>query len=128
MTETQTAHRVRQTTEQALAAFAALSQPTRLAVFRLLVTAGADGLLSGEVADRLDVRQNTMSVNLSVLLNAGLVHKQRQGRTIRYFADFEALRDLLAFLMEDCCGGNPARCQPLIDEIAGACQPRPIGS
>ena len=72
-------------------------------------------------SNQLDVRQNTMSANLAVLLNAGLVRNKRQGRTIRYFADFDAIRGLLAFLMEDCCGGNPEICQPIIDEIACAC-------
>ncbi len=105
----------------ALKTFSALSQQTRLDVFRLLVKAGTDGALSGEIGDQLDVRQNTMSANLTVLLNAGLVRNERQGRTIRYFADFEAVRGLLAFLMEDCCGGNPEICQPIIDEIACAC-------
>ncbi len=103
---------------ETLMAFSALSQRTRLDVFRLLVKAGADGALSGEISDRLDVRQNTMSANLTVLLNAGLVRNERHGRTIRYFADFESLRGLLAFLMEDCCNGNPQICQPVIDEIA----------
>jgi len=101
-----------------LAAFSALSQQTRLDVFRLLVKAGAEGILSGEIGDKLNVRQNTMSANLTVLLNAGLVVKERQGRTVRYFANFEAVRGLLAFLMEDCCGGNPELCQSIIDEIA----------
>lgn len=105
----------------AIASFAALSQPTRLDVFRLLVKAGAQGMLSGEIGERLDVRQNTMSANLAVLLNAGLVRNERQGRTIRYFADFDAMRGLLGFLMEDCCGGRPDLCQPVIDEIACAC-------
>ena len=104
-----------------LAAFSALSQQTRLDVFRLLVKAGLQGLLAGELGEQLDVRQNTMSANLTVLLNAGLVRNERQGRTIRYFADFDAVRGLLAFLMEDCCGGRPELCQPIIDEIACAC-------
>ena len=105
----------------AIVSFAALSQPTRLDVFRLLVKAGAQGMLSGEIGERLDVRQNTMSANLAVLLNAGLVRNERQGRTIRYFADFDAMRGLLGFLMEDCCGGRPDLCQPVIDKIACAC-------
>lgn len=105
----------------AIVSFAALSQPTRLDVFRLLVKAGAQGMLSGEIGERLDVRQNTMSANLAVLLNSGLVRNERQGRTIRYFADFAAMRGLLGFLMEDCCGGRPDLCQPVIDEIACAC-------
>ncbi|MEQ8698970.1 MAG: metalloregulator ArsR/SmtB family transcription factor [Bauldia litoralis] len=105
----------------AIKIFSSLSQQTRLDVFRLLVKAGEDGALSGEIGHRLDVRQNTMSANLAVLLNAGLVRNERQGRTIRYFANFEAVRGLLGFLMEDCCGGNPEICQPIIDEIACAC-------
>jgi DNA-binding transcriptional ArsR family regulator len=62
-----------------------------------------------------------MSANLTVLLNAGLVRNERQGRSIRYFADFDAVRGLLGFMMEDCCGGRPEICQPLLDEIACAC-------
>jgi len=106
---------------QVISSFSALSQQTRLDVFRLLIKAGADGLLAGELGELLDVRQNTMSANLTVLLNAGLVRNERQGRTIRYFADFDAVRRLLAFLMEDCCGGRPELCKPVIDEIACAC-------
>lgn len=102
-------------------AFSALSQQTRLDVFRLLMKAGAQGLLAGELGELLDVKQNTMSANLTVLLTAGLVRNQRQGRTIRYFAEFEAVRGLLGFLLEDCCGGRPELCQPIIDEIACAC-------
>lgn len=100
-----------------LHAFAALSQPTRLDVFRLLVKAGDKGLLSGQIGERLDVRQNTMSANLTVLLHSGLVRNQREGRSVRYFADFDGIRGLLAFLMEDCCGGDPSRCQPVIDAV-----------
>ncbi len=105
----------------ALSVFAALSQQTRLDVFRLLVKAGMDGMLSGEIGEKLDVRQNTMSANLTVLLNAGLVRNERHSRTIRYFVDFDTIRGLLAFLMEDCCGGRAEICQPVIDEIACAC-------
>lgn len=106
----------------AISSFAALSQPTRLAVFRLLIKAGPDGMLAGEIGDQLSVRQNTMSANLSVLLNSGLVRNERHGRTIRYFADLDALKGLLGFLMEDCCGGNPRVCQPIIDQITCECQ------
>ena len=102
------------------AAFAALSQPTRLDVFRLLVTAGNDGMLSGELGQRLGIRQNTMSANLSVLLQSGLIRNERMGRTIRYFADFAGIHGLLAFLMEDCCGGKPELCEPVIDQISKA--------
>ena len=104
-----------------LDALAALGQETRLDVFRLLVRAGGDGMLAGEIAEHLDVRQNTMSSNLSILLQAGLIRNHREGRSIRYFADMDGLRGFLAFLMEDCCGGRPEFCQPVIDEITCAC-------
>lgn len=106
----------------ALDAFSALGQDTRLEVFRLLVKAGPQGLPSGEIGEALGVRQNTMSTNLGILLKAGLVRKQRDGRTVRYLADLEGIRGLLGFLLEDCCGGKPELCQPLIDRIS--CAPR----
>jgi ArsR family transcriptional regulator, arsenate/arsenite/antimonite-responsive transcriptional repressor len=104
--------------KNALCAFTALSQATRLDVFRLLMKAGKTGILSGEIGNALDVRQNTMSANLSILLQSGLIYNQREGRAIRYFADMDGIRGLLAYLMEDCCGGNPELCQPLISAIA----------
>ena len=102
----------------ALGALSALSQETRLDVFRLLVRAGSHGLLAGEISDQLGVRQNTMSTNLSILHQAGLVKNIREGRTIRYFADMDGMRGLLGFLMQDCCGGRPELCHSVIDEIA----------
>lgn len=102
----------------ALSAFAALSQPTRLDVFRLLIKAGSHGLLAGEISEVLDIRQNTMSAHLTILVQAGLLKNRREGRTIRYHADHKGLRGLLAFLMEDCCGGNPELCKPILDELA----------
>lgn len=103
-----------------LAAFSALSQQTRLDVFRLLIKAGDKGLCAGDIGQRLNVRQNTMSANLLVLRTAGLVKTERTGRTIQYFANFSSIRGLLSFLMEECCGGNPALCTPIIEEIACA--------
>ncbi|WP_050525344.1 ArsR/SmtB family transcription factor [Pseudorhodobacter aquimaris] len=107
----------------ALDAFAALSQTTRLDVFRLLIKAGEQGMSAGEIGDVLNVRQNTMSANLSILARSGLVRNEREGRSIRYFAHMDGVRGLLAFLMEDCCGGRPELCQPVINEIACACPP-----
>ncbi|MBV6657778.1 MAG: helix-turn-helix transcriptional regulator [Devosiaceae bacterium] len=109
------------TASDATDAFAALSQPLRLQAYRLLVQAGAEGVAAGAIAARLDVRQNTMSANMAVLLHAKLVRRERRGRSIVYFADFATMQSLLGFMLEDCCGGRPDLCQPLIQEIACAC-------
>ena len=105
----------------AIEALHALAQETRLETFRLLVKQGEDGMAAGEIAETLDVRQNTMSANLAVLARAGMVRSVREGRVVRYFANFDGMRGLLAFLMEDCCGGNPDKCKPVLDEIACGC-------
>lgn len=104
-------------TNTASLAFAALSQPIRLDVFRLLIKAGRDGMQAGEISAAMGVKQNTMSANLSVLHRAGMIRNQREGRAIRYFADFDGTQGLLRFLMQDCCGGRPQDCQPIISEI-----------
>ena len=106
---------------QAIFAFSALSQMTRLEVLRLLIKAGANGMHAGEIGEAMEVRQNTMSTNLNILLRAGLVRNEREGRAIRYFADFDGIRSMLAFLMEDCCGGKPELCEPLLEAIVCDC-------
>ncbi|MGH1464930.1 MAG: helix-turn-helix domain-containing protein [Cognatishimia sp.] len=105
----------------ALNALAALGQASRLDAFRLLVQAGQSGMLAGEVSDALNVRQNTMSTNLAILLGAGLLRNEREGRGIRYFANMDGLQGLLGFLLEDCCGGRPELCRPLIEDITCKC-------
>ena len=75
-------------------------------------------MLSGELSEVLGVKPNTMSANLSVLLNAGLVRKEREGRSICYFADLDGIRDLLGYLMQDCCAGHPELCRSIVSEIA----------
>lgn len=107
--------------KSALNALSALGQDTRLDVFRLLVKASPQGMLAGDIAQALDARQNTMSTNLSILMAAGLIRNAREGRAIRYFADMVGMRDLLAFLMEDCCGGQPELCKPVIDAVTCTC-------
>lgn len=106
---------------QSLCALAALSQETRLDVFRLLIRAGESGMQAGEIGDALGVRQSTMSTNLNILLRAGLVRKEREGRAIRYYADFRGIRGLLSFLMEDCCGGETRLCGSTLDAIVCEC-------
>ena len=102
----------------ALDALAALAQPTRLAVFRLLVRTRPTGLYAGEIAERLGVVQNTLSTHLAVLARAGLIEAHREGRAIRYVADADRMRDLIAYLLEDCCGGRPEICGPLAGVLA----------
>jgi ArsR family transcriptional regulator, arsenate/arsenite/antimonite-responsive transcriptional repressor len=99
--------------ETALTAFAALGQETRLDVFRLLVKAGQEGMAAGAVSDALDVRANTLSTHLSVLSRSGLVRARREGRSIVYQADLTAVQNLVAYLLNDCCGGKPELCLPL---------------
>jgi DNA-binding transcriptional ArsR family regulator len=106
----------------AVDAFAALAQETRLAVFRLLLKAEPEGIPAGEIAEILGVRQNTMSANLAVLLQSGLVRNVRQGRTVRYFVDVQHLQELLGFLMADCCGGDRKMIQPIIEAITPPCE------
>jgi DNA-binding transcriptional ArsR family regulator len=107
--------------KHALEAFAALGQETRLDVFRLLIKAGLEGMLAGEIGEALGVRQNTMSANLTILAHAGLIRNVREGRSIRYFADMDGVKGLLAFLLEDCCGGRKDLCRPVIEKLACGC-------
>ena len=91
----------------AISALSALAHPGRLQVFRLLVGAGPNGLAAGEIARATGTLANTLSTNLSILAAAGLVTSRRQGRSIVYSASYQRMRELLAFLMEDCCAGRP---------------------
>ena len=100
-----------------LAALAALSQETRLDAFRLLVKLAPDGLPAGEIAKRLDVVQNTMSAHLGVLARSGLLCSRRKGRIVEYRVDYESVRGFLAFLMQDCCQGEPEICAPLLELV-----------
>ena len=109
--------------EAALRGLSALAQPGRLAVFRLLIKAGPDGMAAGEIARDLDTAANTMSAQLLVLANAGLVRARREGRSIIYAADFEQMRSLLLFLTEDCCGGRAEICVPLANLARDCCPP-----
>jgi DNA-binding transcriptional ArsR family regulator len=99
----------------AVEALSALAQSSRLAAFRFLVRAGAEGAPAGAVADAVGAPANTMSSHLAILERAGLVSAAREGRVIRYRADYEAVRDLIAFLIEDCCDGRPEVCAPIAD-------------
>ena len=111
--------------EQTVKALAALAQSSRLNAFRLLVTHGETGLAAGEIARQLDIPHNTLSSHLSILSNAGLVSSERRSRSIIYRVDFEGMRELLAFLMEDCCQGQADLCEPALDSLLANCCPTP---
>lgn len=109
--------------DEAVRRLSALAQEARLEVFRLLVKSGPDGLAAGEIARTLKTQPNTMSAQLLVLANAGLVRARRDGRSIIYAADFEAMSGLLLYLTEDCCGGKPEVCAPLAKTVNACCPP-----
>ena len=108
----------------AIAALAALAQPTRLETFRLLVRHEPEGLPAGELARALEVPQNTMSAHLATLSRAGLIEGERHSRSIIYRARLDCFRDLALFLLKDCCGGNAALCAPLVAELTPRCAPQ----
>lgn len=110
--------------KSAVTGLSALAHDGRLSAFRLLVQAGAGGLAAGEVGRRLNVLPNTLSANLNILSHAGLVASRRDGRSIIYTANYDAVRELLAFLVEDCCGGAPEICAPLAALLNPCCETR----
>lgn len=109
---------------QARSAFAALSQETRLRIVRLLVKAGPKGMAAGAIADSVEVSPSNVSFHLKDLERAGIVVPRREARSIIYAADFDGLRDLIAFLMKDCCAGHPEICAPALAEVCCAPAPR----
>lgn len=110
----------------ALSALAALGQPTRLEIFRLLMRRHPNGVPAGAIAETLGCPQNTLSTHISILARAGLVRGTRDGRSIVYRADVDGMRALVGFLVNDCCNGHPEFCS-LVDTNSkpqrGGCQP-----
>ena len=106
----------------ALESLSALAHETRLWVFRLLVQAGPGGLSAGDIADRLCVRQNTMSSHLQQLHRAGLIDSHRDGRKVIFIANYDTAQELIVFLMDDCCAANQAVCKPVAESIAQSCK------
>jgi ArsR family transcriptional regulator, arsenate/arsenite/antimonite-responsive transcriptional repressor len=109
----------------ALAALAALGQPTRLEIFRVLMRAEASGLAAGSLAELIGCPHNTLSSHLSILARSGLVRGTRDGRSIIYRADVEGIRALVSFLVTDCCDGHPELCdlEAAIRKAACGCAP-----
>jgi ArsR family transcriptional regulator len=112
----------------AIDALAALAQGTRLDAYRLLIKHEPHGLPAGEVARLLDVPPNTMSTHLAVLHRAGMISAERHSRSIIYRAELNQVRELTAFLVNDCCGGRPELCQPLVDAFTPSSNPKETGS
>jgi DNA-binding transcriptional ArsR family regulator len=94
----------------ALAALAALGQPTRLEIFRLLMRREPDGAPAGAIAEAIGCPHNTLSTHLSILARSGLIRGARDGRSIIYRANVDIMRSLIAFLVTDCCDGHPELC------------------
>jgi ArsR family transcriptional regulator, arsenate/arsenite/antimonite-responsive transcriptional repressor len=111
----------------ALSALAALGQPTRLGIFQLLIAAEPNGLSAGVLAEKIGCPHNTLSSHLSILARSGLVHGTRDGRSIIYRADIDAIRSLVGFLVNDCCGGHPELCdlQEAVRVSSCGCAPTP---
>jgi DNA-binding transcriptional ArsR family regulator len=99
----------------------ALAQESRLKVFRLLVRAGGEGMPAGAIAEALQIPHNTLSAHLGVLARAKLVTARKEGRSVIYAVDLSGTRKLLSFLVEDCCGGRPEHCTPLIESALKDC-------
>jgi DNA-binding transcriptional ArsR family regulator len=90
--------------KHAIAALGALAQETRLALFRLLVTCGPEGLSAGIIAERLGVARSSLSFHLQQLVHAGLITQRRLSRQLIYAADYDTMNGLMAYLTENCCG------------------------
>ena len=109
--------------------FDALSQETRLRAFRMLVRAGADGLAAGALSEKLGTPHNTMSFHLNHLSNAGIISSRKQGRSVIYSANFDSTRDLIGFMVKDCCSDEFATIRRDKDtgcsiiELASCCDP-----
>jgi ArsR family transcriptional regulator, arsenate/arsenite/antimonite-responsive transcriptional repressor len=108
---------------QALDAFGALSQGTRLQMVRALVVAGPDGMSAGAIGDAVGASSSSASFHLSNLERAGLVTSRRASRSIIYSANYEGLSGLVEFLMRDCCQGHPEVCIPAGEVAASCCAP-----
>ena len=106
----------------AVAALSALAQESRLAVFRALVQAGPSGLCPSELTEKLSVTGPTLSFHLAQLRHAGLITVTREGRSLHYAANFDAMNALIGFLTENCCAEDEAAC------LTVQCQPQPTKS
>lgn len=108
-------------TNEAVGTLSALSQPTRLEVFRLLMRNEPHGLPAGEIARQIEIPHNTMSTHLAILERAELLASHKQGRSVIYRVRLPAVHELVVYLLRDCCNGKPELCTPLIEELSICC-------
>ena len=114
-------------TKNVLTALAALAQESRLAVFRLLVQTGPDGLAASRIAEKLDLPASSLSFHLKELSHAGLVTSRQESRFIYYMADFAQMAVLMTFLTRNCCKGMPQECLAVMETaLEGCCAPSQI--
>ena len=106
---------------RAVAALAALAQETRLAIFRLLIAAGPQGLSPGRMGEELGVAPATLSFHLKELSHAGLAASRQEGRFLYYSANFEQMAALMTFLTQNCCRGMPQECLDVVETALGRC-------
>jgi ArsR family transcriptional regulator len=107
----------------AVTALAALAQETRLAVFRLLVEAGLEGVAAGRIGEVLEVPGATLSFHLKELARAGLVSSRQEKQFIYYSVDFERMAELMTYLTQNCCQGMPQECLTVVETALGRCCP-----
>ena len=105
----------------AVTALAALAQETRLAIFRLLVEAGPEGVAAGRIAETLEVPGATLSFHLKELARASLVSSRQEKQFIYYAVDFGRMAELMTFLTENCCKGMPQACLLVVETALGSC-------
>src|SRR5271166_5417915 len=110
---------------QAVHALGALAHDTRLAIFRMLVERGPDGLPAGVIAERLGVPPSSLTFHVQHLHRAGLITQRRLSRQLIYAADFTAMNGLVGFLTENCCGRGAAGCVPICAPAADTVATRP---
>lgn len=105
-------------TKAAIGALAALAQDSRLAVFRLLVQVGPVGMAATKIAEQLNLPTSSLSFHLKELTHASLIVPRQDGRFVIYSANFTTMNALVAFLTENCCGGNP--CSPVLEKTCAS--------
>lgn len=108
-------------TKDVLAALAAIAQESRLAVFRMLVQVGPEGMAASKIAEQLDIAPSSLSFHLKELSHAGLVLSRQEGRFVIYSANFDTMNGLVAFLTENCCAGQ--NCSPVAVCAPRTCDP-----